>query len=56
MSRIGSKPWMIGTLGVGDTIKMGNKDIEVSTRDDPMLTTDRLYITKRRLSLWEILH
>ena len=28
--RIGTKTWMTGTLNVGDTLKIGNKDIEVT--------------------------
>jgi DNA repair and recombination protein RAD54B len=28
--RIASKSWMTGSLDVGDTLKMGNKDVEVS--------------------------
>ena len=27
--RIGTKTWMTGTLSVGDTLKIGNKDFEV---------------------------
>jgi hypothetical protein len=51
MNRIGSKPWMSGTLGVGDALRMGNKDIEVSSTT--RFSNDRLtrYYRKKITSL-----